>query len=71
MGELNQARQGHNMILNDLGEVYVIGGMDPESIDDLYTEICDVDFDCKQQEPVLDGYTYYPELKFVSETYCI
>ena len=59
------------MILTDLAEVYVIGGMDPDSIDDLYTEVCDADFICKSRQPVLDGYTYWPELKFVSESYCI
>ena len=79
IGEMNQARQGHNMIRYP-DAVYVIGGMDPESIDDLYTEKCyyngpldtrSKSFECVSQQPVLTSYTYYPELKLVNENYCL
>ena len=73
IGEMKQARQGHNMISHPNGALYVIGGMDPESVDDLYTEKCTYNgsFECESQQPVLTSYTYYPELKLVNENYCL
>ena len=49
VGDLKQARQGHGLMVNGKSEIFVVGGMDPESIDPLFTEKCSQSFECRSQ----------------------
>ena len=66
-GELNEARNGHNVIYD--GEYLMVFGGDYER----QTEKCSLTdglVSCTSQNPVLDEYTTYPELFLVSEDFC-
>ena len=66
-GELNQARNGHNVIYD--GEYLMVIGGDKHR----QTEKCslvDGSVTCTSQNPVLYSYSDYPELFLVSDDFC-
>ena len=66
-GELKQARQGHRVIIHQT-EIIVVGGSGK-----LSTERCiirDESIECKSVDPVLEHYSYYPEMIRVPYDYC-
>ena len=68
-GKLQVGRRAHNAIF-DGRYVVVVGGNDIE----LPTEICSIKDDstisCTSQEPNLYGYSHFPELYLVEESFC-
>ena len=68
-GKLQVARRAHNAIF-DGQYVVVVGGNDKE----LPTEVCSIHdngtMSCTSQEPNLKGYTHFPELHLVENSFC-
>lgn len=68
VGDLNQARYGHGVLIQQ-DYFIVVGGLDGY----LSTERCyfvDDSVECVTVEPVVNFYAYYPELTSVDENYC-
>ena len=73
-GELNQPREGHNVIY-DGKYLMIIGGEGVSlGVTGYQTEKCLIRKNgsvlCTTQNPILDGYTFYPELLLVSDDFC-
>ena len=67
LGELNQARRDHGVIIQN-GEFIVVGGRDTKK-----TERCSLNGDsiqCTSVDPELSSYVYYPVMMLVPENYC-
>ena len=67
LGELNQARLGHGVFIQQ-GDFIVVGGWE-----NLRTEHCTLNQDairCTLINPELDYYYYYPEMMAVNPDYC-
>ena len=67
LGQLNQARRGHGVILHQ-GQFIVVGGKYP-----LGTERCILNGDsiqCTTVDPELENYKYYPEMMSVPGNFC-
>ena len=71
VGELNQERDGHNVI-EVYGALLVIGG-GPGTGKNFKAERCNFkngEMTCKKQNPDLRDYVTYPELFNVPDNYC-
>ena len=67
-GELITPRRGHGSIY-DGSRIIVVGGYGSP----MKTEVCslsDGTMDCKDQDPILTDYTYYPELFTIPDNFC-
>ena len=73
---LKQGRRSHNAIHIHHGQFLVVGGHLGHSVGEgykLFTEKCILQngqMNCVSQQPELDDYAAYPELKLVPETFC-
>ena len=68
LGELNQARYGHGVFIQQ-GNFIVVGGLE----EDFRTERCTLNEEairCTLIDPELNGYYYYPEMMFVEPNFC-
>ena len=69
LGELNQARHGHGVIIHQ-GEFVVVGG----GVGTKKTESCALNGDsiqCVAVEPRLNLHDTYPEVMSVPESFCL
>ena len=73
LGELNQARYGHGVILHQ-GQFIVAGGWGfILFVNERGTERCTLKGDsiqCKTVDPELEDYKFYPEMISVRENFC-
>ena len=68
LGELNQARLGHGVFIQQ-GHFIVVGGYNGN----LRTERCTLNEDaisCTLIDPELNGYAFYPEMMSVEQNFC-
>ena len=69
LGQLNQARRGHGVIIQE-GQFLVVGGGQLRSFGTERCQLNDRSIQCTTVEPKLSGYYYYPELMSVPANFC-
>ena len=69
-GDLIVGRQGHNAIFDGSDIIVVGGNIGGASTKTEKCTIAEGKVTCVEQDPALEGYSYYPELFLVEDGYC-